>query len=147
MEMSEFFRRKIEIANGLLASYKEVEESLTFMIENPQNGQTPIELKYKQSKQKVERFEIQAAIVSQEFNIDELVKKREGYNQLIEQLGERMVDEWEPTLIAIKKKMMKRTDQKIGVQDLAQALARADQPFVSEPEKIEFFQSLLNFAK
>lgn len=147
MEMSEFFSRKIEIANGLLAAYKEVEASLTFMIDHPANGQNPTELRYQQSKQRIERFEIRSAIVSQQFNVDELIRKNDEYNSKIADLTERMKGEWEPTLIAIKKKMVKRMDQRVAVHDLAKALDRADTPFVSEAEKVEFFQSLLEMAK
>lgn len=149
MKMSEFFSKKIEVANGLLNSYKRLEAALTYLIENPDKSVSEPVQNLQTAQYEVQRFDSQSAIISQQFNIDELVRKHDEYNGKIEQLRERMPREWEPTLVAIKKKMVKRSDQKpaIGIQDLANIVQRAEQPFESEEEKIEFFQSMLDVSQ
>ncbi len=147
MQRSEFFEQKIAISEKLLESYKKVETSLTYLIENPEPNLSKPMQNLTTAKYEIERFEIQSAIVSQQFNIDQFKTQFDEYNGMIDQLRERMPREWEPTLRAIKKKMEQRHGNKVAIHDLASALDRADQPFVSDEEKIEFFRSILELSK
>lgn len=162
MNREEYFEKKIELSNGLLEAYKEKEAAETLLIDNLTaalfDAAKTVETPDKQHLQdlillaqtKIDRFETKSAIVAQQFNIDELVSKRDKYIAKIENYRIRMADEWENTLNKIKQKILNPGKYNVDKNQVSQfrlALDRANQPFDSEEEQIEYFMSLESISK
>lgn len=146
-DRGEWFQIKVDLADVILTELKQKELALTKLINKFASDSSR---RLDVARWKVERFNTGGAISTQEFNKNELIEKCETYKARIESYRTAIKTDWNPTLDKIKKKiimMTKKGKPANEIEPYRLALDRADQPFVDEEEKIEFFIGLENMAR
>lgn len=141
-----WFQAKIDLADLIIIAYKFKEAALQLLSSGTVSSPEELLLK---SRYKIDLFHTKGAIITQEFNKVELLEKREGYKARMDMYKERVDKEWNSTLLAAKNKLHKLSKQRPVTKELQNnmdglrnSLDRAEQPFNSIEEKIEFYISV-----